>query len=221
MESKIRILIVDDHAVLRAGLSMLLNAEEDMRVVGEAPTVTQAVEQLAEQQPDVVLVDISMPEINGLDGLKWMKEKAPGSKFLILTMHNEEGYLRLALSSGASGYVLKQAANNELLSAIRVVSQGGTYLHPSHRSILFKNEAGKSASDAGSQDVADYNRLSPREKEILRLLAMGYTNRQAAEELFLSEKTIETYKSRLMAKLGFHSRTELVRYALRLGLVEF
>jgi two-component system, NarL family, response regulator NreC len=217
---KIRILIVDDHAVLRAGLHMLLDAEEDMLVVGEAPGVDQAVAQLAHQAPDVVLVDISMPEINGLEGLKSMREKAPDSKFLMLTMHNDESYLRLALSAGASGYVLKQAANNELLSAIRVVSQGGTYLHSGHRSILFEGESGKQASTPGSQDEADYERLSPREKEILRLIAMGYTNRQAAEELFLSEKTIETYKSRLMAKLALHSRTELVRYALRLGLIQ-
>jgi len=219
MDSQIRILIVDDHAVLRAGLHMLLNAEDDMLVVGEASDVSQAVERLAVSHPDVILVDISMPDVNGLDGLKLMKEKAPGSKFLFLTMHDDESYLRVALSAGASGYVLKQAANNELLAAIRVVYQGGTYLHPTHRALLFEGDAARHSPAVGEVSAEDYNRLSPREKEILRLIAMGYTNRQAAEELFLSEKTIETYKSRLMAKLGFHSRTELVRYALRLGLI--
>lgn len=219
MQTKIRILIVDDHAVLRAGLRMLLNAEDDMLVVGEASNVKEALELLPDLHPDVVLVDISMPDISGLEGLKLMKQDAPQSRFLILTMHNDEGYLRNALSSGAAGYVLKQAANNELLSAIRVVMQGGTYLHTDHRALLFNNEQEKQTSSQGKQDEQDYTRLSPREKEIMRLIAMGYTNRQAAEELFLSEKTIETYKSRLMSKLGLHSRAELVRYALRLGVI--
>jgi len=219
MQSQIRIFIVDDHAVLRAGLRMLLDAEDDMQVVGEAADVNQALDQIGNLQPDVVLVDISMPDISGLDGLKLMKQNAPDSKFLMLTMHNDEGYLRIALSSGASGYVLKQAANNELLSAIRVVRQGGTYLHSDHRAKLFEGNPDNRIQSPGNQDEEDYKRLSPREKEIMRLIAMGYTNRQAAEELFLSEKTIETYKSRLMSKLGFHSRTELVRFALRLGLI--
>ncbi len=222
MEAQKRIFIVDDHAVLRAGLRMLLNAEDDMLVVGEAANALQAVDKLGSIHPDIILMDISMPEINGLEALALMKEKASGSKFLFLTMHDDESYLRLALSAGASGYVLKQAANHDLLDAIRVVHQGGTYLHPRHRAILFEGEAAKHAAAPGSAvetDSQEYSRLSPREKEILRLIAMGYTNRQAAEELFLSEKTIETYKSRLMTKLDLHSRTELVRYALRLGLI--
>jgi two-component system, NarL family, response regulator NreC len=218
MGSQIRILIVDDHAVLRAGLSMLLNAEEDMLVIAESADAEQALQKVLELKPDVVLVDISMPGVNGLDLLKEMKGKAPDSKFLILTMHNDEGYLRIALSTGASGYVLKQAANNELLSAIRVVSQGGTYLHSMHKSLLFENESQENQDTPSAMDIEMYHRLSPREKEIFRLIAMGYTNRQAAEELYLSEKTIETYKSRLMTKLGLHSRIELVRYSLRLGV---
>ncbi len=215
---RIRILIVDDHTVLRAGLKMLLNAEEDMVVIGEAADAVQGAEQVAELQPDVVLLDISMPGASGLDYLRAMKQKAPDSLFIILTMHNDEGYLRMALAAGASGYVLKQAANSDLLAAIRVVNQGGTYLHPSHKMALF--EVHSAEPSAKPQEEEDYNRLSPREKEILRLIAIGYTNRQAADELYLSEKTIETYKSRLMTKLGFHSRIELVRYALRLGLIK-
>jgi DNA-binding NarL/FixJ family response regulator len=222
MEAQKRIFLVDDHAVLRAGLRMLLNAEDDMLVVGEASNALQAVDKLGHIHPDVILVDISMPEINGLDALQLMKEKTPASKFLFLTMHDDESYLRLALSAGAAGYVLKQAANNDLLDAIRVVYQGGTYLHPRHRSLLFEGDSSNTPGITKAEEKLenpDYNRLSPREKEILRLIAMGYTNRQAAEELYLSEKTIETYKSRLMVKLGLHSRTELVRYALRLGLI--
>jgi two-component system, NarL family, response regulator NreC len=220
METRIRILLVDDHAVLRAGLRMLLNAEEDMLVVGEAANTSQAVQAVEELRPDVVLMDISMPDVSGLDIIKDMKQSVPESRILILTMHNDEGYLRKALSSGASGYVLKQAANNELLAAIRVVSQGGTYLLPNHKAILFEGEVETEQQAQGESEQAGYNRLSPREKEILRLIAMGYTNRQAAEELYLSEKTIETYKSRLLTKLSMHSRTDLVRYALRLGVIK-
>ena len=219
MSSRIRILLIDDHAVLRAGLRMLLNAEKDMLVVGEASNAAEGIQQVTELQPEIVLLDISMPSVSGLDTLKEMKQKAPDSYFIILTMHDDEGYLRIALSSGASGYVLKQAANNDLLSAIRVVSQGGTYLHSSHRTALFQGEADEHPQKKQGEEEA-YQRLSMREREIFRLIAMGYTNRQSAEELYLSEKTIETYKSRLMNKLGFHSRIELVRYALRLGIIK-
>ncbi len=219
MSSRIRILLIDDHSVLRAGLRMLLNAEKDMLVVGEASNAAEGLQQAAEFQPDIVLLDISMPNASGLDTLREMKKIAPSSLVIILTMHDDESYLRIALSSGASGYVLKQAANSELLAAIRVVSQGGTYLHPSHRAALFEGETGAQMLKQPGEEEA-YQRLSAREKEIFRLIAMGYTNRQSAEELFLSEKTIETYKSRLMNKLGFHSRIELVRYALRLGIIK-
>ena len=214
--SRIHILIVDDHAVLRAGLRMMLNAEKDMQVVGEASNATQALEEAAALKPHVILIDISMPEISGLDILSALQKVSPESRILVLTMHNDESYLRTALSAGVAGYVLKQAADIELLSAIRVVSQGGTYLHRDHRALLFVNEA----PAQGPIDDKEYERLSPREKEILTLIAAGYSNREAAEKLYLSEKTIETYKARLMAKLNFHSRVELVRYALQRGLIK-
>lgn len=217
MEAPIRIMLVDDHAVLRAGLRMLLDAEGDLSVVGEASNGTQALERVAELKPDVVLVDISMPETNGLEMLQEMLRISPSSRFLILTMHDDEGYLRKALSAGAAGYVLKQAANTELLSAIRVVHQGGTYLHQEHRSILFDTKAPLEMSQVDEED--SYSLLSPREKEILYLIAMGFTNRQIAQKLYLSEKTVETYKSRLMTKLDLHSRTEIVRYALQRRLI--
>ena len=218
MEAQIQIVLIDDHAVLRAGLRMLLNAEEDMHVTGEAADAEQGTKLVADLHPNVVLLDISMPDATGLSVLREMKAQAPDSRIIILTMHNDEGYLRLAMSSGASGYVLKQAANNELLAAIRVVSQGGTYLHPIHKTVLFEGKNDRSGTISAGEE--DYNRLSAREKEILRLIAMGYTNRQSAEELFLSEKTIETYKARLMAKLDLHTRTDLVRFALRLGIIK-
>lgn len=220
MNDRIRIYIIDDHTVLRSGLRMLLNAEPDMTVVGEASLVTQAGEEISGLQPDVVILDLSLPEINGLAGLALLQEKVPHSRFLILTMHDDEHYLRLALAQGALGYVIKQAANEELLSAIRVVNQGGTYLHPAHRGILFESEQPPEETIAMMDDESPHDILSKREHEILVLVAMGYTNRQAAEKLFLSEKTIETYKSRLMTKLQLNSRVELVRYALQHGLIK-
>jgi DNA-binding NarL/FixJ family response regulator len=218
MTDPIRIYIIDDHTVLRSGLRLLLNAESDMTVVGDAGSVAEAAGEIGSLHPDVVILDLSMPQENGLVGLAVLQEKTPGSRFLILTMHNDEQYLRLALAQGALGYVIKQAANEELLSAIRVINQGGTYLHPAHRGLLFENEiAGISLPEDDSDSLEVH--LSKREHEILVLVAMGYTNRQAAEKLFLSEKTIETYKSRLMDKLNLSSRVELVRYALQHGLI--
>jgi two-component system response regulator NreC len=223
MNSQIRIFLVDDHAVLRAGLKMLLNAEQDMIVVGEASDVSMASQIITTANPDVVLLDVSLPQITGLEGLATLQTLTPKSRFLILTMHNDEQYLRLALAQGAMGYVIKQAANEELLSAIRIVFQGGTYLHSSHRDLLFSNPKELSEeppiSKEDTSDVDPRERLSPREFEILTLIARGYTNRQAAEELFLSEKTIETYKSRLMIKLHLKSRIDLVRYAIQHGLI--
>lgn len=218
MNDAIRIYLIDDHTVLRSGLRMLLNAEADMTVIGDASSVCQAEEQIGALRPDVVILDLSMPQMNGLVGLAALREKSPESRFLILTMHNDEQYLRLALAQGALGYVIKQAANEELLSAIRVINQGGTYLHPAHRGLLFENEPAGEAIQAEEETIL-LDRLSKREHEILVLVAMGYTNRQAAEKLFLSEKTIETYKSRLMSKLNLSSRVELVRYALQHGLI--
>jgi len=219
MTNIIRIYLVDDHAVLRAGMRMLLNAEPDMEVIGEAADVAQASQEILELAPEVILLDVSMPKETGLDGLASLKRQSPSSKFLILTMYNDEQYLRQALARGAMGYVVKQAANEELLSAIRVVHQGGTYLHPTHRSLLFEAESSQVLPPVPDESVP-LDRLSAREKEILVLLASGYTNRQAAEKLFLSEKTIETYKSRLMNKLHLSSRIELVRFAILYGLVK-
>jgi DNA-binding NarL/FixJ family response regulator len=219
MSEPIRIYLVDDHNVLRAGLRMLLNAEPDMTIVGEAPDVTQAAAEIGGIQPDVVILDLSLPQVHGLEGLSMLQEKTPNSRFLIFTMHNDEQYLRLALAQGALGYVIKQAANEELLSAIRVVNQGGTYLHPAHRGLLFDHENTAEARLASGENNSP-DLLSAREHEILILVAMGYTNRQAAEKLFLSEKTIETYKSRLMTKLHLNTRIDLVRYALQHGLIK-
>jgi DNA-binding NarL/FixJ family response regulator len=208
---------VDDHAVLRAGLRLLLDAEPDMEVVGEAGDGAEALAHTLELAPDVVLLDVTMPHMGGLEALRRIREASPQTRVLVLTMHDDEGYLREALAAGSSGYVLKRAADIELLSAIRAVHWGGTYLHAEHAGVLFENGADRPRTQAAAEAEP---RLSPREDEVLHLVALGYTNQQAADMLHLSVKTVETYRARLMAKLGLRNRAELVRYALRRGLLE-
>lgn len=223
---RIRVLIADDHAVLRAGLCLLLNAQPDMVVVGEAETAEQAAAMDAELSPDVLLMDLTLPtrpgEPNsapsGLRAIGQIKAERPEARILALTMHDDEGYLRAVLEAGGAGYVLKRAADTELLSAIRAVWRGGTYLHPEHVRLLLE---GAPSTPSSQQEVDDsYELLSPREQQVLRLIALGHTNQQVADMLFLSVKTIETYKARLTAKLNLTGRASLVRYALERGLLE-
>lgn len=211
----IRLLIVDDHTVLRAGLRMLLEAQPDMTVVAEAASGQEAIAQVEQERPDVVLLDLSMPGVGGLEVINSLKAAHPDVHILVLTMHDDEGYLRRALEAGSSGYVLKRAADAELLTAIRAVSRGGTYLHQEHVGVLLQGPPPLPQST--SDDV--YESLSPRERQVLRLVALGHTNQQVADMLFLSVKTAETYRSRLMAKLSLTSRAALVRYALERGLL--
>jgi two-component system response regulator NreC len=217
MTRKIRVLIVDDHAVLRAGLRMLVNAEPDMEVVCEAEKRKEAFDCITQLQPDVILLDISLPDDSGLDMVKHILDVSPSTRIIILTMHDQEGYLRKAMTSGASGYILKKAADTELLSAIRVVYQGGTFLHKAHSQILFV--PGEEPVPDIVEEKSCLETLSPRELEVLRMIAKGFTNRQTAETLYLSEKSVETYKSRLMGKLGLQSRVELIQFAFDQGLL--
>ena len=220
---RIRVLIVDDHAILRSGLRMLLDAQSDIVVVGEAETAEQAVALDAELKPDVVLMDLTLPSLpgspatapSGLEAIHRIKAGRPEARVLALTMHDDEGYLRAVLEAGGAGYVLKRAADSELLSAIRAVWQGGTYLHPEHARLLL---GGTPAAEPAVDD--SYEQLSPREQQVLRLIAQGHTSQQVADMLGLSVKTVETYKSRLMAKLDLAGRAALVRYALRRGLMD-
>jgi len=213
---KIRILIADDHPVLRRGLRALIEEEPDMEVVGEAGNGLEAV-QLAERlRPDVVIMDISMPELDGLEATRRIRERSPSTYILILTVHAHERYLFPVLKAGASGYVRKTAADEELVEAIRVVARGDVFLYPSATRMLLDDYL---AQVRAGREQDSYESLSEREREILRLLAEGYTNAEIAQKLSLSVKTVETYRTRIMEKLHLRTRAELVRYALRKGLI--
>ena len=215
---KIRVLLADDHAVLRAGLRLLLNSQDDMEVVGEADTGAQAVAQARQLHPDIVLLDITMSGADGLGAVREIKEDNPDTKVLALTMHDDESYLRHVLEAGGAGYVLKRSADTELLSAIRAVQQGGTFLHPEHAKALLEPTV-ETAEELKKKGSDSYDLLSDREQQVLKFLALGHTNKQIAEKLFISVKTVETYRARAQEKLGLRGRAALVRYALQRGLL--
>jgi len=217
---KIRLLIVDDHPVVRAGLRTLLGSQPDMEVVGEADDGAKALECALRIEPDVVVMDITMKGMSGLTATQQIVSRLPETKVLVLTMHEDEEYLRQMLEIGATGYVLKQAADTELAVAIRAVQRGEVYLYSSFTKVLLGDLSGDEEAPDEQSDKSDYELLSRREREVLRLVALGYTNRQIADQLFLSVKTVETYRSRTMEKLGLKSRAALVRYALRQGLLD-
>ncbi len=216
--SKIKVLLADDHAVLRAGLKTLFNAQPDIEVVAEAANGEEAVQQSAKVVPDIVLMDITMPVLSGLEATREIKKQNPAIKVLVLTMHEDESYLHQMLHAGASGYVPKKAADVELLAAIRATYRGEHFIHSSMTAGLVAGLRDKevvSPVESGGDD-----RLSGREREVLRLLAMGHTNQQIAEKLYLSVKTVETYKARVKEKLGLQGRAELVRYAIQARLLD-
>ncbi|MBI2878940.1 MAG: response regulator transcription factor [Candidatus Rokubacteria bacterium] len=214
---RIRVLLVDDHAVLRAGLRMLINAQPDMEVAGEAASGEEGLRLARELQPDVVLMDITMPGAGGIDATAEIRRACPRVRVLALTMHDDPAYLRSVLAAGGSGYVLKRAADTELLSAIRITHRGETYLAPSLAGAVVQEVLGRKAR--GGRGEVPGDSLSEREREVLCLIAQGHTNQQVADRLCLSVKTVETYRARLMEKLGLKSRADLVRYALSTGLL--
>ena len=212
--ARIRILLADDHAVLRTGLRMLISDHRDLEVVGEASDGDEAVRKAAILRPDVALVDISMPGTGGIKAIERIRQAAPATRVLVLTMHDVPAYLRAALAAGASGYVVKRAADSDLLAAIREVHRGRTVLDPS----LAARVVHGSLRRRGLTGPTPTAPLSQREREVLELVAQGFTNQQIADHLGLSVKTVETYRARLVEKLGLQSRAELVRYALDSGL---
>jgi len=213
---KTRVLLADDHAVLRSGLRMLIEAQPDMTVVGEVGNGLEALAQAEKLVPDVLLLDLSMPLLGGLAALSRLRQTVPQTRVLVLTMHDDEEYLRIALQSGAAGYVLKRAAETELLAAIRAVMRGDLYLHPGvTRQLLDEMDL------LPTPALADpWETLSEREQQVLRLVALGHTSAEIADTLFLSVKTIDTYRARGMEKLEFRTRAQLVRYVLSQGLME-
>lgn len=215
--NKIKLLLADDHAVLRAGLKALLNSQPDMEVIAEAADGEEAVRKSAELTPDIVIMDISMPILTGLEATKEIKKRNPAVKVLVLTVHEDESYLHRMLRAGASGYVPKKAADTELLAAIRATHQGEHFIHSSMTAGLVSELRHKEMVGVDKQNPGG---LSKREGEVLRLLAMGHTNQQIADKLFLSVRTVETYKARLKDKLGLQGRAELVRYAMRRGFLD-
>ncbi len=213
-EQRIKVLLADDHAVMRSGLRLLIDNQPDMHVIGEAGDGLQAINQTAALRPDVVLLDLTMPKIDGLTCLKQIRERTPQARVLILTMHADEQYLREAISRGANGYVVKQAADQEVLSAIRAVMRGEMYIHP----LMTKALLGDLIDRVKVADPIDPTAtLSDRETEVIKQVARGHTNQEIAEKLSLSVKTVETYRARAMEKLGLASRAALVRYAMERG----
>jgi DNA-binding NarL/FixJ family response regulator len=213
MTEKLRVLLADDHAVLRAGLRLLLEAREDIEVVGEAEDGRQAIKMANRLQPDVLLLDLTMPGLGGLDALKELRRIQPKCRVLVLTMHNDESFLRRALTSGASGYVLKQADDQELIVALRAVARGEVYVPPALALALLSDLIPQPQRETSSPEV----QLSEREEQVIRLVAQGYTSQEVAEQLHLAVTSVETYRSRAMQKLGLRGRVQLVQYALKIG----
>ncbi|MGK5510142.1 response regulator transcription factor [Brevibacillus formosus] len=215
----IRVLIADDHAIVRSGLGMLINAQEDMEVVGYAADGKEACEKAWEVQPNVVLMDLSMPPgENGLTATARLKETAPDIQVLVLTMHDDEEYLFRVLQAGAAGYILKSAPDLDLITAIRSVNQGMAYLYPSATKSLIEEFL---QMVKNGEEQTKYDILTDREKEVLVLIAKGFSNKEIAEQLTVSVKTVESHKAHIMEKLHLRTRPDLVRYAIKKGWLDF
>jgi two-component system response regulator NreC len=216
MSDQIRLLLADDHAVVRSGLRMLLQAQPDMIIVGEAETGQEAIRRVAELSPDVVLMDIEMPGMNGIEATRRIKANAPASAVLALTMYEDDQYFFEMLRAGASGYVPKRAAPDELVSAIRAVSRGEVFLYPSLAGRLVQDYLRRGPAGEGEPPGDE---LTPREQEVLTLIAQGFSNNEIADQLVISAKTVDRHRENIMRKLNLHNRVDLVKYALRKGLI--
>ncbi|HJU05506.1 MAG TPA: response regulator transcription factor [Nitrospiraceae bacterium] len=212
----LRVFLADDHEVVREGLKTLINAQRGMGVIGEAGDGPTALQRAKDLKPDIAVLDVSMPELNGAQVTERLKEAVPDVKVLALTVHEDKSYLRQLLRAGASGYVLKRSAADELIHAIRTLAAGRTYIDPS----LADTVVASFVRNPTAPGMVQPDRLSDRETEVVRLIAQGYSNKEVAGRLNLSVRTVETYKGRFMEKLGFKNRTELVRYAMQQGWLQ-
>ncbi len=215
--AKIKVLIADDHAIVREGIKLILSREQDIEIVGEAGNGREALDLVAKLKPQVVVMDISMPEMGGIEATKQVKETWPKVNVLALTMHEDESYVFQLLKAGASGYVLKRGAAQDLVQAIRSAAKGEAFLYPSvARSVLQDYLKRIESGDNRSR----YDGLTDREREILALIAEGLSNQEIAQKLYISIKTVQTHRTHIMEKLDLHNRAQLVRYAIRKGLIE-
>jgi two-component system, NarL family, response regulator NreC len=218
MTEKIRVILADDHTLLRKGLRALLSSEPDIEVIAEAGDGGEAVRAAERLRPDVIVMDLSMPNVDGMQATAQIRDLGLETKVLVLTMHNEEEYLLKVLEAGGAGYVLKQSADTELVHAIRAVHRGEAFLYPSGvRMLLQSYLRGGHATETREEPRPA---LSEREEEVLRLTAEGFSNQEIGRQLYISPKTVDTYRQRIMEKLGLHHRSELVRYALNRGLLK-
>ena len=213
MDNKIKLLIVDDHAIMRDGIRALLGLNSDIEIVGEAETGQEAVQKALELSPDVIVMDVAMPDMDGIEATRRIMKENPKAKILILSQYNAPEYILSAIKAGSAGYVPKRALGSELVTAIRAVNRGESFLHPSAASAVIKDYRDK------AQDGDAFEQLTPREREILKLIAEGMTSQEIGNKLFISLKTVTGHRNKLMTKLGLHNRAELVKYAVRKGLV--
>lgn len=216
--NKIRLLLADDHAVLRAGLKTLFEAQPDMEVIAEAGDGDEAIREARNSHPDIVLMDITMPGMKAAEAIGEIKRWRPATRVLVLTVHEDEKYLYQMFRAGADSYVPKKAAATELIAAIRATSRGQHFVHPSMMAGLVSELRGEETRPLSSSEVEQV--LSEREREVLRLVALGHTNHEIAERLYLSIKTVETYRTRFKVKLNLRGRADIVRYAMRQGLLD-
>jgi DNA-binding NarL/FixJ family response regulator len=215
MSDRINVLVVDDHVVVREGIKMVLTTDPELKVVGEASSGEEAVDRVKELKPQVVVMDIAMPGLSGFEATRLIREQNPDVKVLALTVHDSEAYVFQMLQAGATGYVLKRASSADVIQAVKAAHRGEAILHPSVAKMLITDYLTR----VEKGEEGSYDTLSDREREILKLIAEGRTNKEIAQMLFLAVKTVQAHRANLMRKLGMHDRTELVKYAIRKGIV--
>jgi DNA-binding NarL/FixJ family response regulator len=211
--NKIKVLLVDDHAMMRDGIRAILNLHDDIDMVGEASEGQEAIEKTRELSPDVVIMDVAMPDMDGIEATRRIRKESPNVKVIMLTQYNNKEYVLSAIKAGAAGYVPKRALGSELVSAVRAVNRGESFLYPSAAAALI-DEYRRQAKTADP-----YEQLTPREREILKLIAEGHTSKEIADKLFISLKTVTGHRTKIMEKLGLRNRTELFKFAVRKGLL--